>query len=299
MIVPALTSVFVRDLCLFGYHGVLSEETRIGQRFVVDIEIRADLSGAIATDDYEQAVCYGTLCDIASEIVTGQPLALIETVAGRIAATILERLERVMWVRVAVHKPSAPVPYVVSETAVAVEQARVQEVAFSLGSNLGEREAVLAAAVDRLSLMDGLEIANVSSLYDSAPWGGVEQPAFVNICVTGWTTLEPHAVLRACKTIEADLGRMPGVRWGARAIDIDLLYQGTREVRDRVLTLPHVCLFERAFVLEPLAEIDPDHVIGGRRVRDALAVLPRSPGDVIRRAPDGTGRWGIKEPEPA
>lgn len=137
MITPALTSVFVRDLCLFGYHGVLPEETRIGQRFVVDIEIRADLSGAIAGDDYEQAVCYGTLCDIASAIVTGPPLQLIETVAGRIAEAVLAKLERVEWVRVEVRKPSAPVPYAVSGTAVSVEQVRVHEVAFSLGSNLG------------------------------------------------------------------------------------------------------------------------------------------------------------------
>lgn len=299
MIVPALTSVFVRDLCLFGYHGVLPEETRIGQRFMVDIEIRADLSGAIAGDDYEQAVCYGTLCDIASDIVTGPPLQLIETVAGRIAEAVLAKLGRVEWVRVEVRKPSAPVPYAVSGTAVVVEQARVHDVAFSLGSNLGEREAVLAAAVDRLSLVDRLEIADVSSLYDSAPWGGVEQPKFVNICAIGRTTLEPHALLRVCKAIEADLGRMPGVRWGARAVDIDILYYGVKEFQDRVLILPHACLFERAFVLEPLAEIDPDHVIGGRRVRDALAVLPRSPGDVTRRSPDDTGRWGTKESEPA
>ncbi|EHH68951.1 2-amino-4-hydroxy-6-hydroxymethyldihydropteridine diphosphokinase [Gluconobacter morbifer] len=287
MIVPSLTRVFVRDLCLFGYHGVLPEENRIGQRFIVDLEIRADLSGAIAGDDYQQAVCYGTLCDIASKIVTGSPLALIETVAGRIAETVLSRLDRVETVRVHVRKPSAPVPYPVSETAVTVEQVRAHEVAFSLGANLGEREAVLSAAVDRLSLLDGVEIDAVSSFYDSAPWGGVEQPPFVNICATGRATLSPHALLRACKTIESDLGRQPGLRWGARAVDIDLLSYGTKTISDRVLTLPHAHLFERAFVLEPLAEIAPGHVIGGRRVSEALAVLPRSRGDVIRRAADG------------
>lgn len=299
MITPPLTSVFVRDLALFGHHGVLSEETRIGQRFIVDIEIRADLTGAAVADDYAQAVCYGTLCDIASGVVTGEPLKLIETVAERIASAVLEKLDRVDWVRVGIRKPSAPVPYIVSETAAVVERTRVHDVAFSLGSNLGEREAVLMAAVDRLSLQEGVEIDVLSSLYDTAPWGGIEQPTFVNLCAVGRSTVSPHALLRACKAIEADLGRNPGVRWGARAVDIDLLYYGAREVRDRVLTLPHVGLFDRAFVLEPLAEIVPERVIAGRRVRDALAVLPRSPGDVTRRTFVKDGTRGPEEPNPA
>ncbi|GBR05003.1 2-amino-4-hydroxy-6-hydroxymethyldihydropteridine diphosphokinase [Gluconobacter cerinus] len=286
MITAPLTAVFVRDLCLFGYHGVLPEENRIGQRFIIDIEIRADLSGAIETDDYLQAVCYGTLCDIASDIVTGKPMGLIEALAGRIADEVLRRLERVEQVLVTVRKPSAPVPYPVSETATTVERQRVHEVAFSLGANLGDREAILATATDCLSLESGLQLLNVSSLYDSAPWGGIEQPGFVNLCVTGQTTLRPHAVLAICKRIERELGRQPGLRWGARAIDIDLLHYDECSISDRILTLPHRHLFERAFVLEPLAEIAAERVIGGRRVADALAVLPRTSGDVTRRDPD-------------
>ncbi|GAD10986.1 bifunctional folate synthesis protein [includes: dihydroneopterinaldolase] [Gluconobacter frateurii NBRC 103465] len=288
MISAPLTSVFVRDLCLFGYHGVLPEENRIGQRFIIDIEIRADLSGAIAEDDYRQAVCYGTLCDIAAESVAGKPMGLIEALAGRIADDILERLEGVEVVLVTVHKPSAPVPYPVSETATTVTRHRIHEVAFSLGANLGEREATLNAALDRLSMENGLDITDVSSFYDSAPWGGIDQPSFVNLCATGRTTLTPHALLRVCKVIEGDLGRIPGTRWGARAVDIDVLYYGERSLSDRILTVPHRHLFDRAFVLEPLAEIAAGHVIGGRRVADALAVLPRTSGDVTRRDPDRT-----------
>ncbi|UMM07163.1 2-amino-4-hydroxy-6-hydroxymethyldihydropteridine diphosphokinase [Gluconobacter frateurii] len=288
MISVPLTSVFVRDLCLFGYHGVLPEENRVGQRFIIDIEIRADLSGAIADDDYMQAVCYGTLCDIAAQIVTGKPMGLIEALAGRIADEILGRLDRVEVVLVTVHKPSAPVPYPVSETATIVTRHRVHDVAFSLGANLGEREVTLHAALDRLSMEEGLEITDVSSFYDSAPWGGVDQPSFVNLCAIGRTTLAPHALLRLCKAIEGELGRVPGLRWGVRTVDIDLLHYDDRSLSDRILTVPHRHLFDRAFVLEPLAEIAADRVIGGRRVADALAVLPRTSGDVTRRDPDCT-----------
>lgn len=289
MISPALTSVFVKDLCLFGYHGVLAEETRLGQRFVVDIEIRADLSGAIADDDYQQAVCYGTLCDIAARIVTGSPFQLIETVAGRIAEAVLTQLGRVDFVLVEVRKPSAPLPYAISGTAARVERLRTHDIAFSLGANLGDREAVLQAALERLGQADGLTIEAVSSFYDTAPWGGIEQPPFVNLCATGRTTLVPHQVLRLCKEIERDLGRQPGLRWGERAVDIDLLHYGERTMSDRVLTLPHLSMFERAFVLEPLLEIAPDLEIGGRRVSEALAVLARTGGDVTRREPGNRG----------
>ncbi|GBR54192.1 bifunctional folate synthesis protein [Neokomagataea thailandica NBRC 106555] len=283
MIEPPLTCVEVRDLCLFGYHGVLPEENRLGQRFVVDIAIKADLSQAQRNDSYSDAVCYGSLCDIASAVVTGPPLALIETVAARIAETILERFAAVEWVRVCVRKPSVPVTYALSETSATVEHVRHYEVAFSLGANLGEREATLSAAVDWLSVAEGLEILAVSSLFDSAPWGGVDQPGFVNLCVTGRTTLRPHALLRLCKETERALGRQTGRRWGERAVDIDILYYGDLEMEDRVLTLPHKHMFERAFVLEPLAEIVPERLMSGRSVKDALAVLSRSPEDVVRR----------------
>lgn len=283
MIAQEPATVAIRGLCLFGRHGVLPEEGRLGQRFITDIEIEADVSEAIAHDDYERAVCYGTLCDIASETVTGPPLALIETVAARIAEAILARLERVEVARVTIRKPSAPLAYALEDARATVTRRRAHEVGFSLGSNLGEREAVLAAAVNRLARADGVEIGAVSALYDSAPWGAADQPGFVNLCATGQTTLSPHALLGLCKETEAVLGRVPGPRWGPRALDVDLLYYGDRALADPVLELPHPRLFERAFVLEPLAEIASDRVIGGRRVADALGVLARTGGDVSRR----------------
>ncbi|MBR0558454.1 2-amino-4-hydroxy-6-hydroxymethyldihydropteridine diphosphokinase [Neokomagataea anthophila] len=283
MIEPILTCVEVKDLCLFGYHGVLPEENRLGQRFIIDMAIRADLTLAQRDDAYEHAVCYGALCDIASKIVTGPPLALIETVGDRIACAVLEQFSAVEWVQVRVRKPAVPVPYALTETVAVVEKQRRYDVAFSLGANLGEREATLSAAVDCLSVAAGLDILTVSSLYDSAPWGETDQPGFVNLCVSGQTTLRPHDVLRLCKETERALGRQAGRRWGERAVDIDLLYYGERSVSDRVLTLPHRFMFERAFVLEPLAEIVPERQMSGRSVKDALAVLSRTPGDVVRR----------------
>lgn len=283
MITPPLTRVRVRDLCFFGYHGVLEEEKRLGQRFHVSLEIAADLTRAIADDAYEEAVCYATLSTIAQEVATGPSLNLIETVAGQIADRILERCLRVEEVRVEVHKPSAPVPYPLQETSAEVTRQRHHDIGLSLGANLGEREAVLRTAIDALARCDGLAVDHVSSLYDSAPWGVDDQPPFVNLCVVGKTVLTPDALLGVCKTIESDLGRVPGRRWGERAVDIDILFYGDREWNSPILTVPHRHLWERAFVLEPLAELQPQRKISGRCVTEALAQLTRTPGDVTRR----------------
>lgn len=283
MITAPLTRVRVRDLCFFGYHGVLAEEKRLGQRFIVSLEIGADLTSAITDDAYEQAVCYATLSEIVADIVTGPSLNLIETVAGRIAQRILERCPLVEEVRVEVRKPSAPVPHSLRDVSAEVTYHRQHEVGFSLGANLGEREAVLTAAVEALSRCEGLALEKVSDFYDSAPWGVEDQPPFVNLCAVGKTVLPPHRVLALCKQIESTLGRVPGRRWGERAVDIDILFYGERVLQSPLLTLPHRHLWERAFVLEPLAELVPERKISGRCVADALAQLTRTPGDVTRR----------------
>lgn len=283
MILPALTTVSVRDLCLFGHHGVHEEEARLGQRFYVSIIVKADLSAAIVGDDYTQAVCYGALCDIAKQTFTTTRFQLIETLADRIGKAILQQCSAVQEVSVKVRKPSAPVPHPVEDVSVEVTQHRQHQVGFSLGANLGEREAALQAAVQALGHRPGLEIESVSSFYDSAPWGVEDQPAFVNIAALGRTVLTPQELLAVCKQIEQELGRVPGRRWGERAVDIDIIFYGDVEVTHPALTLPHPYLFERAFVLEPLVEIAPLIEIAGRRASEALADMERSAGDVTRR----------------
>lgn len=283
MITPPLTRVRVKDLCFFGHHGVLPEEKTLGQRFYISIEIGADMSIAIKNDNYEHAVCYGELSAIAHEVVTGPSYDLIETLAGRIAQAILERCPLVEEARVEVHKPSVPLSYSLRETSAEVYVQRRYTIGFSLGANLGEREASLQAAVDALGRAEGIEVEQVSSLYDSAPWGEEDQAPFINLCVVGQTVCSPCDVLEVCKRIERDIGRVPGRHWGERVVDIDVLFYGDKQVDTSVLTLPHQYMWERAFVLEPLAELIPMRKISGRCVKDALAQLPRTTGDVIRR----------------
>lgn len=143
-----------------------------------------------------------------------------------------------------------------------------------LGSNLADREGTIEEAVGLLRAEPGIEVVSVSSLRETEPWGRVAQPAFLNGAVALETTLEPRALLGVLLDVERRLGRVRDERWGPRTIDLDLLLYGDVVLDEPGLTVPHPLLHERAFVLEPLQELDPELAVPGRgSVADLLAAL--------------------------
>lgn len=133
---------------------------------------------------------------------------------------------------------------------------REHTVYIGLGSNLGDRVAYLRDAVHRLSAI--LRVEKVSNLYVAAPLGYVRDDAFINAVLRGTTTMKPLELLEMLQAIEVGLGRRPGVQFGPRPIDLDLLFYDAVQMETQKLTLPHPRLAQRAFVLKPLAEIAPD-----------------------------------------
>ena len=127
--------------------------------------------------------------------------------------------------------------------------------AIGIGANLGDAEAAVRRAFDRLGELGTVRAR--SPLYRTAPWGVVDQPPFVNAVALLETALDPAALLRALKRIEGEEGRRPGERWGPRALDLDLLTYGDETLATPELVVPHPRLRERAFVLVPLADVDP------------------------------------------
>jgi 2-amino-4-hydroxy-6-hydroxymethyldihydropteridine diphosphokinase len=152
------------------------------------------------------------------------------------------------------------------------------EALLALGGNVGDVRNTLDRAVDLLC--DGVDtnLRARSANYLTPPWGVVDQPEFINMCLAVDTALSPRALLERMRSVETTLGRdrEAETRWGPRPIDIDLLAYDDMVMNDPELTLPHPRMFERAFVLVPLAEIAPDRVIGRTKVRDALAKLDTS-----------------------
>ena len=149
------------------------------------------------------------------------------------------------------------------------------EALLGLGGNVGDVRTTLDRAV--AALCDGRDVRLVarSSDYRTPPWGVTDQPAFINLALVVETELTPRALLDRSLAVEAAFGRDRAreQRWGPRTLDIDIIAYGTLETDEPGLTLPHPRLFERAFVLAPLAEIAPDREIGGIRIADALARL--------------------------
>ena len=138
----------------------------------------------------------------------------------------------------------------------------------SLGANLGNREETLREAVGRLAAADGVEICAVSSLYETVPWGKLDQPQFLNLAVCLRTSLAPEALLALAQRVENELGRVRHEHWGARTIDIDILHIEGVERNAQELTLPHPYMLKRAFVLVPLAEIAPTLLVKGKTIKE-------------------------------
>ncbi len=139
-----------------------------------------------------------------------------------------------------------------------------------IGANIGDAAATVERAIGALNEL-GRVIAR-SSLYRSDPWGKRDQPDFTNAVVRLDTSLAPHALLADLQAIERRLGRVPGEHWGPRAIDLDILLYDDLGFEDEHLRIPHRHLFERAFVLVPLAEIDASF----EAWRDALPTSERN-----------------------
>lgn len=150
----------------------------------------------------------------------------------------------------------------------------VTETALGLGSNLGDRQASLLGAIGALARTEGIWLSAVSSLWNSAAWGLTDQPDFLNACILVRTELAPMALLDTCRSIESMCGRVRDVRWGPRTLDIDILFYGAEQIETETLTLPHPRMLERNFVLAPLAEIAPDHILSGKRVVEHLRNVP-------------------------
>jgi 2-amino-4-hydroxy-6-hydroxymethyldihydropteridine diphosphokinase len=152
----------------------------------------------------------------------------------------------------------------------------VAEAYLGLGSNLGDKRAMLTEALARLDATPGIRVTARSRFYRTPPWGDTNQDWFLNAAAALDTTLSPADLLAACLQVERQLGRVRERKWGPRSIDIDVLAYGQEAVDDPDLVLPHPFVLQRAFVLKPLADIAPDLAIGGTSVRDALAQLDQT-----------------------
>ena len=159
------------------------------------------------------------------------------------------------------------------------------EAYLGFGSNLGDREENIRRAVEMLS--ESADSIQASSIYETAPWGYLDQPKFLNMVCKCLTRLEPEELLSICKKLETLAGRGPSFKYGPRVLDVDILAYGDLVVKTGSLAIPHGMLHERAFVLAPLAEIAPQwrHPILNKTATELLVQVNGTEGVRLWRSP--------------
>lgn len=253
--------VKIRGLEISACHGVNPEEKVNPQRFVFDADIFTDFYSAAGSDCLADTVNYSAACKLIARVAGENVFNLIEKLAYECAFALTEAFPQIKSVTLTVSKPDAPVKLKFSTVAVTVTVER-ERAYLSLGSSLGDRKGMLDAALKKLALTRGVTVERVSDYMATPPYGGAAENEFLNCAACVSTFLTPHALLDEIHRIESECGRVRGVRWGDRTLDIDIIFFGDRRICDETLIIPHPDYKNRDFVLEPLKQIAPHLVVG-------------------------------------
>lgn len=146
----------------------------------------------------------------------------------------------------------------------------------ALGSNIGDTRTNMARALELLCAEGDVRIVKRSRDFKTPPWGITDQPWFANACASVKTPLGARALLQRCLAVERQMGRVRTQKWGPRVIDLDVLVHRDGTLAEDDLVLPHPRITERAFVLAPLADVDPALVLDGKSVAAWLALVDKT-----------------------
>ena len=248
----------IKDLEIFAYHGLFPSEKELGQKFVISASLSYDMTKAATDLDLTSSVHYGELCQQWTTWFQETTEDLIETVAYKLVERTFETYPLVQEIELELKKPWAPVHLPLDTCSVTIHR-RKQRAFIALGSNMGDKQANLEQAIDKLRVR-GIHILKESSVLTTEPWGGVEQDSFANQVVEVETWLPAPVLLETLLAIESEMGRVREVHWGPRLIDLDLLFVEDQVIYTDDLILPHPYIAERLFVLEPLVEIAPHFI---------------------------------------
>lgn len=266
----------IDNLIVFANHGVFDEEKTMGQRFMISLKLYCDITAAAKTDDITKSINYGEVCEFVTEFTKTHRAKLIERAGEELAYALLLKYPTLAGVNVQFKKPWAPIGLPVDN--VMVNLTRERTVAYiGLGSNMGDKEGYLNFAINKLNESPYCDVIKVSEYIATAPVGGVEQEDFINACAEVVTVLPPYEFLSLLNEIEAEAGRTREIHWGPRTLDLDLLLYGDGVISTEKLTVPHIEMAKREFVLKPLAQIAPYalHPVKGKRVAELLEELSK------------------------
>jgi dihydroneopterin aldolase / 2-amino-4-hydroxy-6-hydroxymethyldihydropteridine diphosphokinase len=302
--------IFIKNLKLFGYHGVNPEEKKEGQYFVFNIEISISKDSFKGCDDLSGTVNYSEAVKLTKEVNSAAKYDLLETLAEKIAIRISIMSLIISGVKVRVEKIRPPINEKLESVGVEFELEvknkhssilkdphkkniysndfenndlpfKVEKVSgkgyrriyLSIGTNKGNRLDNIKKALKELCKSDILSVFEVSSIYETEPMYVKNQDNFYNLIIKAAVkeSLNPFEILGYLKSIEYEMGRENQViKNGPRIIDIDILSIEDIKINSDILKLPHPGLPERNFVLVPLSEIEPDYKINGVNINEFI-----------------------------
>lgn len=277
-------SIGIHGLPCHGKHGVHEDEKIVEQRFSVDGTFHVDGAGCLQSDRIEDALNYSTLANFIRDFVKNSSFNLLETLADRLAKDIWRNFPALERLSLTVTK----FPNAWHEMGTAFSASVKMEPSFAilgLGSNLGDREANLARAVDAIERIPLTDLIRASAIHETAPLIVTDQDDFLNQSLLIRTILSPVELLSETQKIEDDLGRVRQREKGPRPIDIDLLLFGDRTIDLPALQIPHAALRCRRFWIEELAEL-------------SVSIAPEDPSVLRQRCQVffPTGRQKISDP---
>jgi dihydroneopterin aldolase / 2-amino-4-hydroxy-6-hydroxymethyldihydropteridine diphosphokinase len=274
------TKILIHDALLHCSIGVSDEERAHPQPVILNVVCTIKRP---STDDMiESTVDYGEALAAIREL-TAAPYTLLETLADDCLATCF-RFPGVTHASIQLEKPhklpncgSVGVLREADNT-----EPPVHTIFLALGSNVGDRLDQLGQATKRLRKAFGMVVT--SPIYETRPVGRISQPTFYNQVVKIYSSCSPREILKTCKKIEHELGRQDRGTWGPREIDIDVLLHGNHLIESKTLTIPHVEMHKRDFVLQPLADLAPNqlHPRLRKSIQQILAGLPLGERTIIR-----------------
>lgn len=274
-------------LTVSGTHGVLDFEHREPQEFSADIRYLTVTETAFASDDISATISYADVADLAAEILSGEHVDLIETLADRIAQAVLRLGAREVIVKV--HKPQAPIPHSFADVSVQahryceISRPGIYRYTVGLGGNLAQTPENFSQVLTELEADSRIWNLISSSLYRTVAVlsaGQELQPDYLNQVIIFESNLTPLEMLELLQSHELRHGRTRTIRWGARTLDLDLIQAQRIKItgaledvlsQDDELTLPHPRAAQRKFVLAPLTELDSQAVLNGVPVTELLS----------------------------
>lgn len=266
-----LDQIHIKNLEVFGRHGLFPEENRLGQKFIINAVLYLSTRKAGLNDDLTKSVHYGEVSHFMTNYMTEHTFGLIEAVAEQMACAVLLQFPALSRITLEISKPWAPVGLPLE--AVSVEITRGWHRAYiAAGSNLGDREAYIRQGIKSLGDRKDCIIERVSGLIETKPYGVEEQPDFLNGMLEVRTLLFPQELLEALHQAEQEADRERKIHWGPRTLDLDIIFYDDCIIDEEALQIPHPDMENREFVLKPLAELAPylRHPLTGKTVQQML-----------------------------